>query len=153
VFRMIQGEQKEPGSQVSVLHDHDRQLLYCCHTLPTRDMAGNHHVLSAGIDLAPALESIGATAADVIDDIARACARHGGEAAIPKAAAEQLRRVGKVLNIAWVESALARPARIICPRSGGCPRPQRCAGSAPNRAPAATDVIERILQREERRGR
>jgi transcriptional regulator with XRE-family HTH domain len=153
VFRMIGGEQKEPGSQVSILHDGDRQLLYCCHTLPTRDMAGNPHVLSAGIDLAPALEATGANAAGVIDDVARACARHGGEGAIPKAAAQQLRRVGKVLNIAWVESALERPARIICPRSGSCPRPQRCAGTAPSRAPAATDVIERILQREERRGR
>jgi hypothetical protein len=50
----VQGEHKEPGSQFSILHDHERQLLYCCHTLPTRDMADNPHVLSAGIDLAPA---------------------------------------------------------------------------------------------------
>ena len=50
----VQGEHKEPGSQFSILHDHERQLLYCCHTLPARDMAGNPHVLSAGIDLAPA---------------------------------------------------------------------------------------------------
>jgi len=35
-----------------------------------------------------------------------------------------------VLNIHWIGDALATPAGIICPRSGGCPRaPRRCAAS------------------------
>jgi len=58
-----------------------------------------------------------------------------------------------VLNIAWVESARKRPARIICQRSGGCPRPHRCTGAAHPRTPAATDVREHILSRRERKSR
>ena len=48
VFRMIDGETRESGSQISVLRDHERSLLYCCHSMRTRDMAGNFHVLSVG---------------------------------------------------------------------------------------------------------
>jgi transcriptional regulator with XRE-family HTH domain len=153
VFRMIDGHTAESGSQVSVLHDHDRHLLYCCYTLRTRDMAGNSHVLSAGIDLAPALDANGDTASEVISEIAQACARRGGEAQIPPAAKVALGRAARVLNIAWVESALKRPARIICPRSGGCPRPHRCTGATHPNSPAATDVRERILSRREKHPR
>ena len=55
VFRMIHDHRSRSGSQVSVLHDGNRVLLYCCHSLRTQDMAGNAHVLSVGVDLAPAL--------------------------------------------------------------------------------------------------
>src|SRR5260221_10058793 len=57
VFRMIEGSRVESGSQISVLRDGDRSLLYCCHSMRVRDMAGNPHVLSVGVDLAPALDS------------------------------------------------------------------------------------------------
>ena len=50
------------GSQISVLRDGERSLLYCCHSRRTDDMAGNPHVLSVGIDLVPALRSHGADA-------------------------------------------------------------------------------------------
>src|SRR6185437_10204387 len=59
VFRTINGERGESGSQISVLREADRSMLYCCPSLRVRDMAGNPHVLSVGIDLAPALDSNG----------------------------------------------------------------------------------------------
>src|ERR1700704_491502 len=88
VFRMIDDHRTESGSQISVLRDGDRWLLYCCPSLRTRDMAGNLHVLSVGVDLAPALESNGFPAADLINGIASECLRHKGEARIPKAAVQ-----------------------------------------------------------------
>src|ERR1700757_5201553 len=60
VFRMIDGTRGESsGSQISVLRDGERSLLYCCNSQRVRDMAGNPHVLSVGVDLAPALASNG----------------------------------------------------------------------------------------------
>jgi hypothetical protein len=83
VFRMIDGEHKESGSQISVLRDHDRSLLYCCHSMRTRDMAGNSHVLSVGIDLAPALDANGTNSSDDHCAITDECLRRRGETAIP----------------------------------------------------------------------
>src|SRR3954463_11974527 len=51
VFRMIDDGRAERGSQISVLRDGERSLLYVCHSLRTKDMAGNLHVLSVGLDL------------------------------------------------------------------------------------------------------
>src|SRR5579871_4043877 len=115
VFRMIRGHQKESGSQISVLRDQDRSLLYCCYSLRTRDMAGNPHVLSVGIDLAPALDANGVDSAEIIASIAGECQRRRSDAPMPRQAATALRAVAGVLNIAWVEQALEHPARIICP--------------------------------------
>ncbi len=146
VFRMIGGHQKESGSQISVLRDQDRSLLYCCYSMRTRDMAGNPHVLSVGIDLAPALDANGANAADIVASIAAECLRRRADASIPAAAASALRAAAGVLNIAWVEEALSHPARIICPRSTHCPRPDRCEGAVPSRAREVTDIRAEILR-------
>ena len=78
VFRMIDDTGAQTSSQISVLRDDDRWLLYCCHSLRTRDMAGNPHVLSVGIDLAPALDSNGLDAAHIVDSIGEECRRRGG---------------------------------------------------------------------------
>ncbi len=145
VFRMIDDDRTESGSQISVLRDGERSLLYCCHSVRTRDMAGNTHVLSVGIDLAPALESNGVDATAVIDSIAAECLRRGGQAKLPKSVLEPLRTVSRVLNIAWVEDALSAPARMICPRSSACPRAGRCEGAHPSRAREITDVRAEIL--------
>jgi hypothetical protein len=56
--------------------------------------------------------------------------------------------VANVLNIAWIEDALAAPARMICPRSNRCPRPERCEGARPSRAREIADVREEILGRD-----
>jgi hypothetical protein len=114
-------------------------------------MAGNPHVLSVGIDLAPALRSHGVDSDDVVARITEECLRHRGEARIPKSAAEAIRGAARVLNIAWVEDALSGPARIICPRSTRCPRTEHCDGARASRAREITDVRAEIIS-EARRG-
>ncbi len=147
VFRMIDGHQKDAGSQISVLRDQDRSLLYCCHSVRTRDMAGNPHVLSVGIDLAPALDANGANSREIVAAITDDCLHRRGDTAIPAPAAQALRAAARVLNIAWIEEALAHPARIICPRSSRCPRPDRCESALPSRAREITDIRAEILGR------
>ena len=145
VFRMLGGHPRESGSQLSVLRDHDRSLLYCCHSMRTRDMAGNLHVLSVGIDLAPALDANGANSDDIIREVTQSCLQRRGEPEIPRPATIALRAVARVLNIAWIEEALTHPPRIICPRSSRCPRPERCEGAAPLRAREVTDIRAEIV--------
>lgn len=148
VFRMLRDTRGlRPASQVSVLKDGDRALLYVCHSLRVRDMAGNPHVLSVGIDLSPALESQGYPADEITGAIAASCGTGGGEGPIPVAAARAITAVGRVLNIAWVVDAAAQPASIICPRSNTCPRSTPCERSRPSRAADIADVREEILAR------
>jgi transcriptional regulator with XRE-family HTH domain len=146
VFRML-GDTRgaRPSSQVSVLKDGDRAYLYVCHSLRVRDMAGNAHVLSVGIDLAPALESQGYVSDEIIAMVADSCGRHRGEGAVPAVAARAIAAVGRVLNIAWVTEAATQPASIICPRSSACPRAEPCERARPSRAADIEDVREEIL--------
>jgi hypothetical protein len=147
---MIDGVRGEAGSQISVLRDGDRSLLYCCHSRRVKDMAGNPHVLSVGVDLAPALDANGVSSHDAVASIFGECLHRRGEGRIPKAATDALVAVANVLNIAWIEDALEHPARIICPRSTRCPRPERCEGARarPSRAREIDDVRDEILGRE-----
>ncbi len=147
VFRMIEhARTSQPASQISVLIDGDRSLLYCCHSVRTRDMAGNPHVLSVGVDLVPALESQGIDAGMVVTSVGQACRKHGGQAAVPGEAADALHAVGRVLNIEWIGEALKSPASVICPRSSACPRTPRCNTTAPtSRAAEIADVRKEIL--------
>jgi hypothetical protein len=145
VFRMLGNVRNDSNSQISVLRENDRWQLYCCHSLRTRDMAGNPHVLSVGIDLVPALLSNDASSAQLVDSIGESCLRKGGEAKIGHAAAEAIRAVANILSIAWVEESLAQPARIICPRSSRCPRHGHCNVAPATRARDITDVKREIL--------
>jgi transcriptional regulator with XRE-family HTH domain len=147
VFRMLNDRSKDRGSQISVLRDGERSLLYCCHSRRTDDMAANPHVLSVGIDLVPALRSHGTDAESVVSSITEACLHHHGEARIPDLASRAILAAAKVLNIAWVEDALASPARIICPRSTHCPRTGRCEGAAASRAREIADVRKEIVSK------
>jgi transcriptional regulator with XRE-family HTH domain len=146
VFRMLK-ETRGPdrGSQLSVLRDGKHYVLYCCHSRRTNDMAGNAHVLSVGLDLVPALRSHTSDAESIVASVADACQHHHGEARIPEDAAEAIRGTAKVLNIAWIEDALAKPARIICPRSTHCPRTDHCDGARASRAREITDVRQEIV--------
>ncbi|MCC7258760.1 MAG: DUF3612 domain-containing protein [Gammaproteobacteria bacterium] len=155
VFRMLhQQRSQQPASQISVLQDGDRALLYCCHSVRTRDMAGNPHVLSVGVDLVPALESQGTAARELVESIATACRRKGGQGRVPAAASRALKAVGKVLNIAWIAEALDAPASIICPRRTACPRSPACEDRrlAQRRTEEISEVRQEILERESRRG-
>lgn len=145
VFRMVGNAQNDSNSQISVLRENDRWQLYCCHTLRTRDMAGNPHVLSVGIDLAPALSSNEANGTQIVDGIGESCFRKGGQARIGRPAAEAIRAVANILSIAWVEESLEQPARIICPRSSRCPRQGQCDVAPATRARDITDVKREIL--------
>ena len=134
VFRLLRdrapdAESMPPVSQVSVMHDGTAPRLFCCHSLRTRDAAGASHVLSVGIDLAPAFSAQGLDAQALVGGIDSACRRAGGSAALPGDAAAAIRNVGHVLNIAWVSRAAESPASLICPRSSGCPRPTACTGT------------------------
>jgi transcriptional regulator with XRE-family HTH domain len=151
VFRMLETRGKNRGSQVSLLREGDRFLLYCCHTVRTEDMAGNPHVLSVGVDLVPALRSHTTDADDIVESIAQACLREGGEARIPEIAAHAIRGAAKVLNIAWIPEALERPARIICPRSTTCPRNEPCDGTHASRAREITDLRQEIVAKVKRK--
>src|SRR5690242_10838864 len=79
VFRMIEDDRGTRGSQISVLRDGERSLLYCCHSIRVHDMAGNPHVLSVGVDLAPALDANGVASRDVVDSIFAECAHRRGD--------------------------------------------------------------------------
>ena len=115
-------------SQISVMYAGGTPRLYCCHSLRSRDAADVSHVQSVGIDLGPALSAQGLDADSIVESIAAACRRGHGTASVPAEAAGKIRQVAHVLNIAWVTDALERPAVVICPRSGSCPRQPRCAG-------------------------
>lgn len=145
VFRMAGGTQNGSSSQISVLRENDQWQLYCCHTLRSRDMAGNPHVMSVGVDLGPALSSNDANGARIIESIGESCLRQGGHAKIGRAEAEAIRAVANILSIAWVEESLKQPARIICPRSSHCPRHGQCDVAPVIRVRDITDIKREIL--------
>jgi transcriptional regulator with XRE-family HTH domain len=135
VFRLLRepaapgNRTAEPVSQLSIMRDAHTPRLYCCHSLRTRDAADVSHVLSVGIDLAPAFAAQGLDAKSIVEQIDAACREGGGTAVVPESAAHAIRTVSHVLNIGWVARSLAAPASVICPRSSGCPRTQPCAAA------------------------
>ena len=151
VFRMLDESIGQRASQISLLRDGGQSLLYCCHSQRTLDMAGSPHVISVGVDLVPALRSHTPDADRIVDSITSACMSQHGEAAIPPLAAAAIQSVAHVLNIAWIEEALLRPARIICPRSTFCPRKQPCDPRRPSRAREITDVRQEIIGKTRRK--
>ena len=136
VFRLLQHSpgtqvQPKPKSQISVMQDAKGTRLYCCHSLLTRDATDELHVLSVGVDLLPALDAQGFAGDSIVEAVADACRRGGGDGVIPAEASAAIRAASQVLNISWIADALEIPASVICPRSGGCPRrPHRCASEA-----------------------
>ena len=146
VFRMLSSDSKQPTAQVSVLKSAGRSRLYCCESVRREDLAGNLHVLCAGVDLAPALATLGVAVDDTVAEIEAACNREGGSAAIPVRARNQLISVSKILNIGWIADGAAKPASIICQRSTFCPRENHCLGrSAALRNSYLEDLKETIL--------
>ena len=103
--------------------DGERTRMYCCHSMLTRDAAAVSHVLSVGVDLSPALSAQGYDEAALVDAVAEACRKGGGDAPIPAETRQALQTVSKVLNIGWIADALSHEATTICSRSNRCPRP------------------------------
>ena len=140
---------RRAGSQISVLRDGERSLLYCCHSLRAHDMAGNPHVLSVGVDLAPALrlatastrsESSSPSSASACTVAARRASRRP-----PRRCS---RAVANVLNIAWIEDALAPAGAHHLPAQQPLPATGALRGGAALTAREITDVREEILGRE-----
>jgi len=153
VFYMLHRPRaQKPSSQISILQDGRRSLLYCCHSLRTKDLAGNNHVLSVGIDLAPALRSQGFDAEEIIAAVAERCLDGGGQAMAPGVAARAIKSAGRVLNIAWVGEAVESPASVICPRATACPRPEPCERLPAVRRAADIREIRRQIVAEELAG-
>jgi hypothetical protein len=145
VFKMLNTRSTKPSAQISVLRNGDDARLYCCQSIRSKDPAGNAHVLCAGIDLAPALQSQGFDAHEVIAQVEKSCNRGGGTAAIPRDARSKLESVGKILNIGWIADGAAKDASIICPRSSSCPRDRHCLGRAASRQRPEIDTIRARL--------
>jgi hypothetical protein len=74
---------RQPKSQISIMQDGKRARLYCCHSLLTRDAANELHVLSVGVDLLPALDAQGFAGDSIVEAVAEACRRGGGEGVDP----------------------------------------------------------------------
>ncbi len=116
----------QPVSRISLLQEGERCLVYCCHSLREVDAGGNTHVLSVGIDLGPALESQGWESATLAAELAEDCRSGGGQTAIGSQHRQAIGQTAGVLNIHWLDDSLDNPAKLICPRSTNCPRPNRC---------------------------
>jgi len=126
VFRMINMQAETTSAQISILNVNDQPRIYCCESTKVKDLAGNDHVLCAGIDMNPAIESQGKDALSLAEDLKTACVGNGGSVAIPGAIKKDLMSVAKILNIAWVERGIENYSRLICPRSSTCPREPSC---------------------------
>ncbi|QFU22126.1 DUF3612 domain-containing protein [Shewanella eurypsychrophilus] len=126
VFRKINEASTGSSAQLSILDVDDEPRIYCCESVKVEDMAGNNHVLCAGIDLNPAIEAQGGDPLSIAAELKQACVNSGGEAEIPKAIKKNLMSVAKILNINWVERGIDTQARLICSRGAVCPRKPSC---------------------------
>jgi len=129
VFRMIGTGDGTPSAQISVMDVGGEARIYCCESVNVDDLSGRNHVLCAGIDVNPALASQGADAPDIAAQLKAACSANGGSVKVPDAIRDELRRAARLLNIAWLDRGIENPARLICPRSGACPRTPSCHAS------------------------
>jgi transcriptional regulator with XRE-family HTH domain len=126
VFRMLDTKGQASASQISVLNADDGPHLYACHSVIVSDLAGNSHVLCAGVDINPALEAQSLDAKEIADQVQRDCQKKGGSATLRSSVKAELKSVAKILNMAWMEQGLDREALLICRRSSQCPRNPKC---------------------------
>ena len=100
--------------------------LYACVSQRIKDAAKNSHVVSAGIDLMPALDNQGIDSRAICEFIRDNYFNRGDDKLIPQEARDSLNLVAKILNISWVADGLENPPQIICPRSTNCPKEKYC---------------------------
>jgi len=128
VFRAInQTWIKKPLHQLSLMVDGEQPLrLYSSISIRTKDAADNPHVISAGIDLAPVLDSQGLDSNSLLKEMYDLCMQENGDRKLNDELYINIKKVANVLNIHWIHEALQNPVSIICPRSTNCPRSQHC---------------------------
>ena len=126
VFRMVNVDSNQDCAQISVMAASGGPRIYACQSRKVSDLAENDHVLCAGIDLTPALDTQMQDGHGLAEQLREACVAGGGSATIPQSIGRELLRVAKILNIGWVESGLQSEARVICSRGAVCPREPQC---------------------------
>ena len=126
VFQKIHDPAPGSCAQISILSNASGPRIYCCESIRVKDMAGNHHVLTAGVDLNPAIENQGQDATEIAETLRQACRKQGGVASIPRSLKHELLSVAKILNIRWIERGLDNKAQLICVKSQQCPRDPCC---------------------------
>ena len=141
VFRMLHTSSSKPSSQISILRNGEDARLYCCESIRTKDAAGNHHVICAGVDLAPALEAQGKDTQVIIDAMLDTCIKNGGSAKLPTKIRKEIQSISKILNIGWIEKGLENSTSIICPRSSACPRQPKCVNKPTDEVRPVTEEI------------
>jgi transcriptional regulator with XRE-family HTH domain len=148
VFRMLNSSSAQPASQISILNCRGEPHIYACESVLTLDLVGNKHVLCAGVDLSPAIESQGKDAVDIAEQLKASCLELGGSGPIPEAIKRDLLSVARVLNISWVEKGLDNGAIVICARGGACPRDPECAQQKPSvdNMPSYEDIRLQIIE-------
>lgn len=126
VFRMFDVEGQQSSAQLSLLEVQGQPRIYCCESTKVLDLAGNAHVLCAGIDLNPAIDAQGMDADAMAQELKALCNSQGGAGKIPPAIKSTLSTVANILNINWVARSLEKPAQLICSRGNHCPRDPAC---------------------------
>lgn len=130
VFRMIDEDSEQSSAQISVMDVESEPRIFCCESVRVDDMTGSNHVLCAGIDVNPALSAQGVDAISVAESLKEACRKNGGSVEIPASIRKELQKTARLLNIEWLNRGIKKPARMICPRSGACPRTPSCHAGA-----------------------
>ena len=126
VFNMINSNTTQSSAQLSIMEVNGEPKIYVCESINVRDMADNHHVLCAGIDLNPAISAQGKDAYAIANELKLACVEHGGSSNVPRAIRQDLDSVARILNINWISRAIDNQAKLICSRGNVCPRQPSC---------------------------
>ncbi|MBU2865324.1 DUF3612 domain-containing protein [Reinekea forsetii] len=134
VFRKINEESDAPSAQLSILETNGEPRIYVCESVRVADMAGNKHVLCAGIDLNPAISAQGGDAVAMAEELRDKCSTNNGLSGVPRKMKKDLASVAKILNINWVDRAINTDAKLICPRGNTCPRNPSCYGRCSEKA-------------------
>lgn len=126
VFRMFDIDNVSSSAQLSLLDVNGKPRIYCCESTKVQDLAGNAHVLCAGIDLNPALMAQGEDANTMAEELKQLSINTTGGAVVPKSIKTALTRAANILNINWVARSMQKPAQLICSRGNSCPRIPSC---------------------------
>ncbi|GHF96447.1 DUF3612 domain-containing protein [Thalassotalea marina] len=126
VFRAMQTPITGSSAQLSLMDVAGKPRIYVCESVSVSDMAGNPHVLCAGIDLNPAIEAQGKDTEAIASELSSVCKQNDGECEVPKNIKQELMSVSRILNINWIERGINNRARLICSQGGNCPRQPNC---------------------------